>query len=270
MSIITISRGSHSFGKETAEKLAEKLGYECISREILLEASEQFGVPEIKLTHAIHDSFGFLDRFTYGKKKYIAYIRSALLSHLQKGDMVYHGLAGHFFLQDVAHVLKVRIIADIESRVQDVKQRDGVSEEQALHLLKKDDDARQKWSHDLYGIDTQNPKLYDMVLHIGKMTVNDAVDIIAHTVRLPFLETTPASRQQLDDLALEARIEAALVNDYPTIRVSAENGQVSVTVKGSIEETREVGKQIEKAIKSIEGVQNVSVKVSAFTLDVKY
>jgi len=36
MSIITISRGSYSRGKEVAVKLAQALGYECLSRDILL------------------------------------------------------------------------------------------------------------------------------------------------------------------------------------------------------------------------------------------
>ena len=49
MSIVTISRGSYSRGKEVAEKLARALNYECISREIILEASEHFNIPELKL-----------------------------------------------------------------------------------------------------------------------------------------------------------------------------------------------------------------------------
>ena len=44
MAIITISRGSYSKGKEVAERVAQTLGYDCISREILLEASEHFNV----------------------------------------------------------------------------------------------------------------------------------------------------------------------------------------------------------------------------------
>jgi hypothetical protein len=56
MTIITISKGSYSRGEEVAEKLAEELNYKCISREILLEASEQFNIPEIKLVRAIHDA----------------------------------------------------------------------------------------------------------------------------------------------------------------------------------------------------------------------
>jgi len=44
MGVITISRGSYSKGKEIAEKLAQYLGYECISREILLETSDHFNM----------------------------------------------------------------------------------------------------------------------------------------------------------------------------------------------------------------------------------
>jgi hypothetical protein len=44
MGVITISRGSYSKGKEIAEKLAQHLGYECISREILLETSDHFNM----------------------------------------------------------------------------------------------------------------------------------------------------------------------------------------------------------------------------------
>ena len=125
MSIITISRGSYSRGKEVAEKVAAALGYECISREILLEASEQFNIPEIKLVRAIHDAPSILERFTYGKEKYVAYIKAALLKHVQKDNVVYHGLAGHYFLQEIPHVLKVRIIADLEDRIAEEMKREN-------------------------------------------------------------------------------------------------------------------------------------------------
>ncbi len=69
MSIVTISRGSYSRGREVAEKVAKELNnYECISRDILIETSKQFNIPEIKLIRAIHDAPSILERFTYGKE----------------------------------------------------------------------------------------------------------------------------------------------------------------------------------------------------------
>jgi len=106
MGVITISRGSYSKGKEIAEKLAQSLGYECISRDILLEASEHFNIPEVKLIRAIHDAPSVLDRFKHGKERYIIYIREAFLEHIQKDNVVYHGLAGHFFIQRIPNIFR--------------------------------------------------------------------------------------------------------------------------------------------------------------------
>ncbi len=136
MSVITISRGSYSHGKEVAEKVARKLGYECLGREVLLEASAHFNIPEMKLFQAIRNAPSILDRFLYGKEKYVAYIQAALLNHFKKDDVVYHGMAGHFFVRGVPHVLKVRIIADLEDRGKIVMERDNVSRTDALRSIK--------------------------------------------------------------------------------------------------------------------------------------
>ena len=75
MSVIIISKGSYSHGGIVAEKVAQRLGFECIGRDILLEISKEFNVPELKLIRAIDDAPSFLERFTFGREKYIAYIK---------------------------------------------------------------------------------------------------------------------------------------------------------------------------------------------------
>ncbi len=204
MSIITISRGSYSRGKEVAEKLARALGYECISREVLLEASEQFNIPEIKLVRAVHDAPSVFERFTSGKERYVAYLKAALLNHIQKDNVVYHGLAGHFFLQEIPHVLKVRISADLEDRIEEEMRRENISADEARAIIKKDDEGRRRWSLYLFGADTWDPSLYDLVIHIKSkaLTVNDAVNLILCAAKLPCFQTTPESQKVLDDLVL--------------------------------------------------------------------
>jgi len=105
-----------------------------------------------------------LDRFTYGKERYIAFFRAALLQRLQKDNLVYHGLAGHAFLQKIPHVLKVRIIANLDDRISEEMKREKISLEQARHILVKDDAERRKWSLSLYGLDTWKQKFYDITL----------------------------------------------------------------------------------------------------------
>ncbi len=258
MSIITISRGSFSRGKEVAEKLAQKLGYECISRDILLEASEEFNIPEIKLVRAIHDAPSVLERFTHGKERYISYIRKSLLKHVQKDNVVYHGLAGHFFLQNIPHVFKIRIIADMEERVTEEVKRENISAEKARYILKKDDDERRKWSLQLYGIDTWDSQLFDMVLKIKTITVNDATEMIYRTVQEQTFQATPESRKILDNLLLAAEIKAAVVKIEPMLNVTAHNGVVNIS---NIEASKKVKSKVLAEIKSIaaemEGVKQV-------------
>ncbi len=211
MSIITISRGSYFRGKEVAELLAQKLGYACISREILLEASAEFNIPELKLIRAIEDAPSILNRLTRQKEKYVAYIRSALLKRVQKDNVVYHGLFGHFFLQDIPHVLKVRIVGDMEARVADEVKREGISAAKAREILVKDDGERRKWALSLYGADWWDATLYDLVIHLKTITVADAVNLLCQVVQLPGFQTTPESQGAVNSLVEAARLEAVPV-----------------------------------------------------------
>jgi len=261
MAIITISRGSYSKGKEIAERLAEELGYECLSRDVLLQASEQFDVPEIKLVGALHDAPKVLERFTNGKKKYVTFIEQAFLEHVQKDNVVYHGLAGHFFLRGVAHTLKVRIIADLDDRVRLEMERENISDETARYRLKKDDYERRKWGLALYGIDTADATLYDLVVHIRKISVNDAVSLISHVARLPQFEKTAESQQALDNLVLAAQVRNTIFDAYPNVEVSAENGIVVVHTEGALERERAIADRIRSRVVGVPGVKEVRVHV---------
>jgi cytidylate kinase len=259
MAIVTISRGSYSKGQEVAEKLARRLGYECISREVILEASREFNVSEVKLVRAIHDAPSILDRVGYGKEKYIAFIEDEILKHFRKDNVVYCGLAGHFFVDDVPHALKVRIVADLDERVRNEAEREGISRKEALRILQSDDEERRKWSTHLYGIDTRNPELYDLFIHIKKLTSDDAVHIICETLKLDRFKTSPKSQQYIEDLALAAEVKAALVNLEPDVDVVASEGKVQVHTAALLTRERDVLKDIEVVAKSIEGVKELTV-----------
>jgi cytidylate kinase len=260
MSIITISRGSYSRGKELAEKLALKLGYECISRDILLEASDEFNIPEIKLIRALHDATSVLERFSHGKERYISYIYASILQHVRKDNVIYHGLAGHFFVSAIPHVLKVRVTADMDARVNEEMRRENISAEKALYILQKDDEERRKWGLQIYGTDTWDSRLYDIVLHIGKLTVDDAVDILFDTVQKPVYQATEESLKMVDNLALAAKVKADLVRIAPKIQVAADHGRIFISeIDDTLADKNKA--QINTIAKRIEGVEEVIFNV---------
>lgn len=263
MSIIAISRGSYRRGKEVAEKVALKLNYACIDRDLLIDEMNLFHLPEIKLVRNIHDATSILDRFPYGKERYIASIRSALLKRCREDNVVYHGLAGHFFVKDVSHVLKVRIIADLEVRVKNEAEREGISAQEARYILIKDDEERRKWALYLYGIDVWDSKLYDRVLNIGAVTVDDVVDIIVNTVKLPCFQPTSDSIKKINNLALAAEAQASLF-EFPNASVSAKEGKVLVILKAPVEQQEFITKTVEDIVKSINGVEAVEVRIEPY------
>jgi cytidylate kinase len=258
MAIITISRGSYSRGKEVAEALAQRLNYLCVSRGILLEASEEFSVPEIKLLRALRDAPSVLDRLTHGKERYISYIRSTFLNHMVKDNVVYHGLAGHFFLQNIGHAFKVRINARMEDRIRLEMEREKCSEDEARTALKKADEDRRQWSLYLYGKDTCNCDLYDMVLSIDSMTVEDAVDILAGVVEKGRYDATPESVELLREQALLANIHAQIVNFSPETTVDIHDGVVTLSnLDGGLSNDEEIRRQTTNRLVRSFGLKDV-------------
>jgi cytidylate kinase len=229
MAVITISRGSFSHGQEIAEKTAKMLGYECLSREILVEAAQLFNVSEKKLIRSLNDAPNILERMTRGKERYLEYIKAALLEYASKGNVIYHGHAGHLLLTEIPQVLKIRIIADKDDRIKLLQKRESVTKEAAAEIIEHEDKNRIHWTRYLYKTDIHDPKLYDIVINIGNLTIEDACEIICLAARSKTFRRTDESKQIVEDVAIASRLRAALhlVCDAD---VFVKNGDVHVEV----------------------------------------
>ena len=259
MGIIAITRGYYSSGKEIAEKVAQKLGYDCISREIILEASKEFNIPELSLIHAFEDPPSILDRFTGGKKKYIAHNRATLLKHLLKDNAVYHGFGGHFFVEGVSHLLRVLITAKLEYRIPIVMKRDNVSRKEASRSLRKIDDQRRKWGQILYGIDSWDHGHYDLVLRIDKVTARDAVDTICRIARLKQFQTSPESKREMEDLALTIKVKNFLMDVKPRVDVYIKKKLVYLVTEAQLSEESEMVNKMGEIMKMLPELKGIKV-----------
>lgn len=273
MAIITISRGCFSHGKEIAERVAEMLGYECLSREILLEASHFFHVPEAKLLKSLHDAPTILERMTHGRERYLSYIQAALLEHVKADNVVYHGHAGHLLLAEVCPVLKVRVIAELGERVAFLQHKQRISKDEALAYIQDEDRHRTNWTRYLYKTDVNNPQIYDILINIGQLRVQDACEIICTGALSNTFKLTSESKKAIEDFALSRHVKAAL-QDVCEAEVTSEEGVVHIKVRGqklrksgiaSPELERQVRerikedltKEILKIIREIPGVKDV-------------
>jgi cytidylate kinase len=263
MPIITISRGSYYHGRSIAEKLAQRLGYRCISRDQIIENLEEFHLPEIKLVRGLHDTFSVLDRFPHGKTRFTAAVRSAILQEFLDGNVVYHGLVGHYFVRNISHVLKIRIVADMKSRIEDDMTRQNVPEDKARFVLKKDDEERRKWGMFLYGSDVVDPENYNMVIKVGHINEEEAIDLIVKGVSLPSFQETMESRKLLADAALAALVNRTLF-DFPHASVAAQSGAVTIALKAPEEQQQTINARIGEMIAPLRGVDSYTVKFEPY------
>jgi DNA-binding Lrp family transcriptional regulator len=122
---------------------------------------------------------------------------------------------------------------------------------------------RRKWCKYIYGIDKWDPCLYDLVIHIKKITVDDAANLITHTVGLEQFKTTPESQKALDSMLVAAKVKVALLDVKPDLEVVAKNGTISIKAKNTNFKDEDMIHKIEQIAKTIPGVKNVEIDLYA-------
>ena len=124
----------------------------------------------------------------------------------------------------------------MEFRIDQVHNRLRCNRKEAIAYIEKVDEDRRKWTKFLYGLDWTDASLYDLVLNLEQMNVQEACDVICSASQLKCFEFTPDSQRVMDDLAMASRVKANLAMDAATanlqFEIVAEGG--SVSVKGDI------------------------------------
>jgi len=262
MSVITISRGTFSGGKWLAECLAGHVGYRCIDRDVIVEKAAAHGASHDELRSALEKPPGFLERFRHKRYLYLALIQAALTEEVRNGDVVYHGHAGHLLLRRGGPVLRARVIAPMEYRISAAQERLKLSRDEVIAYIRKVDSDRQKWAHYLYGVDLGDPSLYDLVINLEYIDIEEGCSILASTVkRQKCFRFDSRCQAAMDDLARASRIKADLALNPITsnleLDVLCEEGRVEI--KGKILDTGQA-EEIDRIARQVEGVTEVNLE----------
>lgn len=229
MAVITISRGTFSGGKDLAECVAAKLGYQCISQEVLNEAAQEYGISMDRLTHALASKPGFIENVNRERARYLTFITAELLKYAKDGNLVYHGMAGHLLLQDVPGIMRVRVIADMEYRIKAAMERHQFSRHQAIQFIKKADASRIKWTKILYNADWLDLKLYDLLINLEHQSMDAACAVTCAAANSPQFVDTPEVLKNRHDLWIAADVKSHIMAE-----AGIQNGKLDVTADGSI------------------------------------
>jgi cytidylate kinase len=265
VAIITVCRGTRSGGQALAACLAERLGYPVVGREILQPAAAELGVSEELLTRQMQEAPRLWDRHAAIRRVYVVAVQAALAERIVNGNLVYHGLAGQMLLQGLPAVLRIRLIAPLESRIRMLVETDGMEREAAEQFITRQDGARARWVRMMYGEDIADPRLYDMVVNLETMSVPIACDLLEATLRQPDFEVTEAVKARLVDFRLACRVKLALVRDEGTrayeLQAEARGGIVEVSGSAPLLTSGQSGDRIVEVVRGVPGVETVRLKL---------
>jgi cytidylate kinase len=267
MAIVTVSHQLGSGGDDIARGVAEALGYDCVGAEILAEAAHTHGLAEDRLTRLGEAKPAFLDRLGSEAQTYIAVMQNAVLDAALQDNVVIIGRGGQWLLRGIPHVVRVRIMAPLEERVQrltcrivpprDCRDGSRLGRHTIEQLIRRDDADKRGRMRYLYDRDLDDPFLYDVVFsHVGGNS-GAVIEAMAILARRCTAATAAEGLQALLDRAVAGRVRVALMMDehtrgYAHLDVEARHGMVHVT-------TRAPAVAVEPVTRSVSGVREVQV-----------
>lgn len=268
MAVICVSRGTKSGGQVMAECLAARLAYPILGREVAQEAAAQVGVSARVLEEKMSDRPKVWGRFSSLRRMYLVAVQTALAERAVTGRLVYHGLAGGLLLQGLPGLLCVRLIAPMRSRVRAVMDESGGDASAAERYIGDLDEARARWVRVMYGEDVTSPALYDLVINLETLSVEDACAVIAAIAEAPELAVTDPVRNRIGDFLSACRVRLALATE-PELRsldldADVHDGVAVITGQAPLRSGGRTGDLIHTLARGVPGVRDVRLNVEWF------
>jgi cytidylate kinase len=259
MSIITVSHEAFGAGRAVAERVAAILNYRCISREVLIKASDCYGIAEARFLEVLEQRpRHWWARWLESLRIYRVTLQAALCEFAQEGNVVYHGRAGQECFPGICHVLNVFVKSPAETRIEQIMARRALGEEAAKKYLEQLDRTCTRRIRELFEIDWRDATRYDIVLNTARTTVETAARIIAELSQREEYRPTAESLQAIKDLTITARVEAVLLASsnlhISNLKLETRCGEVHVGGVILAEDIREIAAD---TIRKIPGVTRV-------------
>jgi cytidylate kinase len=178
MNVVTLSRQLGSQGSEIAEIVAQHTGFRLVSRELINQAAQRAGAPEVALAMIDELNLLRLKPSPAETQAYLTAVKMVMEELANAGEVILMGRAGQIVLAGHPQAVHVRVIAPVPLRVERVAHRSGVSLEAAHAQVEASDRYHMNYFKRYYKMPWDGPGLYDLVINTAKLTPEDAADII--------------------------------------------------------------------------------------------
>jgi YjbE family integral membrane protein len=210
--VLTISREFGSGGREIGQAVAKELGYDYVDREAILADIRKYGPKWEQWAEDLDEHCPTVwEKYDWSFRGFAALVQWHILEHAQRGGVVIMGRGGNFVLKGVPHAYRVRVTAQLDTRVERVVRREGVDRETARWLCEKTDSERSRFLHAIYGGRWDDPAEYDRVFSVAGQSVD--LEVKAVVDALAQRTVTEEAQAALRLRAAAARVKAGIATD---------------------------------------------------------
>ena len=179
--IVTVSRQRGSRGAFLAQRLAEKLGYQLLHRELIDHICSSTGYRR-QLIESLDDKIrsrvelwfeGVFKGMYVDTSDYFRHLYKVMVSISELGGVVVVGRAANFILgRD--RVFSLRVVASLPQRIENLIQYQKMTREQAEKDIRETDRARQEFVRSHFRQDIDVPGAYDLVINTTYIDLDTA------------------------------------------------------------------------------------------------
>jgi cytidylate kinase len=261
MTSILISADDQTMGLDFAKNLATKINFKCLDRSFLKTVAERYKTTEEKLLKALNIPPSSRRLWSKNMEQHLAYIQASTLESLLDDNVVCEGLAAHFYVRGVSHILNVRLLSDRKAREEMLMQKKIITLKKARKILDRETLSELRWSQKAFNSDASDASLYDMVLSIEQMGLDKATEVVMNMAEYRKFKPMTYSIKCLQDLALASRLHILLLSRFSDFSVIADGSRVIVYIKGSKRQKAKTAGEIKVIANEIPEIGFVEVHV---------
>jgi CheY-like chemotaxis protein/cytidylate kinase len=263
MPVISLFSGSYCSEKQVVQEIGSRTGFRLISdKEIVAEASRLSNIPENRIERVFSDKTSVFNRLTRERERSLAHLRMALATHLSEDDLIISGFAGQLIPRDIQHVLRVCLIADMNSRMAVAAGELGIAQAEALKIIHRADEKCAAWMYLLFGTnDPWGASLYDISFPTDKTTPDEIAQMIEKSVATSVIKLAGRSKTSVDDFNIAARVEIAMVKKGHSVGIDVREGAVTLTINKHVLMLSRLEDELKDIAGQVPGVTSVETKV---------
>lgn len=182
MMVITISRQLGSLGTTMGRRVASRLGYRLVHRELINKAARLAGAPDMAL--ATIDELGLLgiEPDDAHQRAYLQAMRTVIENLAEEGKVIIVGRAGQAILQNNPNALHLRVVAPMKTRIQRIVKAHGISPQAARAQIEDSDRYRTNYLQRFYNIEWDDPTLYHLIINTGHISLETSAEVVCTAV----------------------------------------------------------------------------------------